>query len=340
LITQSVVPSFRSTAQVPNDPDDPALWVHPGDPARSLILGTDKMAVTGGLYVFRLDGTVMQAITPIDRPNNVDVEYGLPVGGRTVDIAVVTERKQRRLRVFAIPADGGMLYDVAPGGIPVLGGQEGEAGEPMGVALYKRPRDGAIFAIVAPKTGAATDYLWQYRLRAAGSRVEGQLVRRFGAFSRQGAAPGEIGEIEAVVADDDRGYVYYADERFGVRKYHADPDHAEAATELAVLGHEGYQGDREGLAIYARADGTGYIVSSDQVPGASRVMVYPREGVGGAHDQPLLAAIPTAADGTDGLEVTSQRLPGLPAGMLVMMNSGARNFLIYDWNALRSRMAH
>jgi 3-phytase len=217
LITQSVVPSFRSTAQVPNDPDDPALWVHPGDPARSLILGTDKMAVTGGLYVFRLDGTVMQAITPIDRPNNVDVEYGLPVGGRTVDIAVVTERKQRRLRVFAIPADGGMLYDVAPGGIPVLGGQEGEAGEPMGVALYKRPRDGAIFAIVAPKTGAATDYLWQYRLRAAGSRVEGQLVRRFGAFSRQGAAPGEIGEIEAVVADDDRGYVYYADERFGVR---------------------------------------------------------------------------------------------------------------------------
>jgi myo-inositol-hexaphosphate 3-phosphohydrolase len=94
------------------------------------------------------------------------------------------------------------------------------------------------------------------------------------------------------------------------------------------------------LAIYARADGTGYIVSSDQVPGASRVMVYPREGVGGAHDQPLLAAIPTAADGTDGLEVTSQRLPGLPAGMLVMMNSGARNFLIYDWNALRSRMAH
>ena len=38
----------------------------------------------------------------------------------------------------------------------------------------------------------------------------------------------------------------YSDERFGIRKWHADPNHPDAAKELAVLGRDGYQGDREG----------------------------------------------------------------------------------------------
>ena len=38
----------------------------------------------------------------------------------------------------------------------------------MGVGLYRRDRDDAIFAIVAPKTGPRDGYLWQYRLFHAG----------------------------------------------------------------------------------------------------------------------------------------------------------------------------
>src|SRR5262245_60587209 len=102
------------TAVVPNDPDDPAIWVHPTDPSRSLILGTDKLEARGGLHVFSLDGTLRQSIAPLDRPNNVDVEHGFAVGGRLVDIAVLTERMQHRLRVFSISADTGALTDLAP----------------------------------------------------------------------------------------------------------------------------------------------------------------------------------------------------------------------------------
>ena len=51
-----------------------------------------------------------------------------------------------------------------------------------------------------------------------------------------------------------------------------------------------------------------------------------------------MATIPTRADSTDGLEVTSRPLPGFPDGMLVMMNSSPRNFLIYDWRAVASRL--
>ncbi len=327
-----------ATAAVAIDPDDPAVWVQPTDPEKSLILGTDKVAQTGGLHVFGLDGKIRQTIAPLDRPNNVDVEYDFRMAGRRLDIAVVTERLRHRLRVYGIPADGSDLFDIAPNGVPVLAGQIGEAAEPMGIALYRRPADGAVFAIVAPKTGAATDYLWQYRLEDVHGEVGGRLVRRFGNFSRRGPAPGEIGEIEAVVVDDALGYVYYSDERFGIRKWHADPDHPDAARELAVFATAGYLGDREGLAVYVKPDGTGFLVSSDQVAGGSRLMIYKREGELGRSDHhPLVAAVPTRSDETDGLEVTSQPLPGFPDGLVVMMNSASKNFLIYGWRAVAAR---
>jgi 3-phytase len=339
--TDRVVQPIAHTDPVPHDADDPAIWVHPTDPGRSLILATDKVEKQGGLYVFGLDGRLRQSVTPIDRPNNVDVEYGVTLGGRQIDLAVLTERKQHRLRLFTIPADGGALVEIAPqgAGIPVLDGQSGEASEPMGVALYLRPRDGALFAIVAPKTGGETDYLWQYRLSDdERGGVKGTLVRRFGNFSRRGAEPGEIGEIEAVTVDDELGYVYYSDERFGIRKWHADPDHPDAKRELAVFGTDGYEGDREGLAIYVQRDAGGkptvggYIVSSDQVEGRTRVRLYPREGAAGRpHEHLPVAMLPTASDETDGLDVTSRPLPGYPRGLLVMMNSSQRNFLVYRW---------
>jgi 3-phytase len=246
----AIVHPVVATEPVSADADDPAVWINAAEPAASLILGTDKVAGTGGLYVFDLEGRVRQIITPLDRPNNVDVEYGLMLGGVPVDIAVMTERKQHRLRVYRITGSDTPLEEVSGGGIPVLADAEGEASEPMGIALYRRLSDGAVFAIVAPKAGPATGYLAQYRLADDGmGRVTGTRVRRFGHFSRMGAEEGDAGEIEAIVVDDDLGYAYAADERFGIRKYHADPDHPEAARELAVFGRDGYQEDREGLAI-------------------------------------------------------------------------------------------
>lgn len=332
-VPPSPITPVRGTAAVPNDPDDPAIWIPPSDPSKALIFATDKVEVMGGLYVFGLDGALRHRVTPLDRPNNVDIEYGVRLGGQLVDIAVLTERMQHRLRVFSIAADGSAIHNIAPRGIPVLEGEAGEAAEPMGIALYRRPRDGVVFAIVAPKTGGASNYLWQYRLEEQQGVVSGTLVRRFGAFSRVGPTAGEIGEIEAVVADDALGYVYYADERFGIRKWHADPDDPGAGVELAVLGRSGYRGDREGLALYTRENGTGFLVSSDQIPGATRLMIYPRAGPPERpHDQPLLRAVQTGADSTDGLDVTSTALPGFPDGLLVMMNSSPRNFLLYRWS--------
>ena len=160
-----------TTDQVGEDADDPAIWVHPADPSRSLILGTNKtLAPSGALVVFGLDGKIRQTLDGLDRPNNVDVEYGLTLGGQPTDIAVVTERYQKRLRVFSIAPDGSRLTDASS--VDALGGFEGEVGEraaPMGIALYRRPSDGAIFAIVGRKEGPLEGYLWQYRLEDDGT---------------------------------------------------------------------------------------------------------------------------------------------------------------------------
>ena len=318
------------TDTVSEDPDDPAIWIHQSDPARSLILGTNKVpAPNGALVVFGLGGKTRQTIAGIDRPNNVDVEYGLTLQGIPVDIAVLTERLLRRIRVFAIAADGSGVTDVSSGGgIPVFAGQEGEMAAPMGIALYRRPRDGAIFAIVGRKTGPREGYLWQYRLQDDGSgKVTAVKVREFGGFSG-------VGEIEAIAVDDPLGFIYYADEGNGIHKWHADPDHPEAGRELAHFGKTGFQADREGIAIYANADGTGYILCTDQIEKDSRYLVFRREGApGNPHDHnELLTILRGGADSTDGIEVTSTPIgPQFPRGMLVTMNAAPRNFLIYKW---------
>lgn len=319
-----------ATDAVGEDADDPAIWVHPRQRERSLILGTNKAAAPrGALYVFGLDGKTRQVIKNLDRPNNVDVEYGLRLGGKRVDIAVVTERLQKRLRIYQIPADGGSLREIsAPGGTQVFEGEPGEQGAPMGIALYRRPKDGAIFALVSRKEGPKEGYLWQYRLEDDGSgRARAVKVRAFGKYSG-------TKEIEAVAVDDAPGYVYYADEGDGIHKYHADPDHPEAGRELAHFGRQGFRGDREGIALYTHPNGTGYLICTDQLAGSSEYHLFRREGEpGNPHDHSReLGIIQGGADETDGLEVTSANLgSAFPHGLAVAMNSKGRNFLIYRW---------
>ena len=48
-----------ATDPVSREPDDPAIWIHRGNPNLSLILGTNKTpAPDGALQVFGLDGRI------------------------------------------------------------------------------------------------------------------------------------------------------------------------------------------------------------------------------------------------------------------------------------------
>ncbi len=291
----------RATDAVGQDSDDPAFWRHPKDFSKSLILGTNKApaAQGGALVVMGLDGKIRQRVAGLDRPNNVDAKG---------NVAAVTERLATAVRV----------YDINESGVkerftfPVFTGESGPRQAPMGIALYRRPKDGALFAIVGRKSGPAQGYLWQYRIE--GSKAT--KVREFGAFS-EGQS-----EIEAIAVDDENGFVYYADEDCCIRKWQADPDHPQAAREVATFGREGFQGNREGIAIRKTAQGGGYVICTDQIPNASRYYVFRRTG-----DQTApVTLLQGMADSTDGLEVIAG-----PRNLLAAMNSKDHNFLLFQW---------
>jgi 3-phytase len=317
--TTTLVPRIV-TEPVQFDTDDPAIWINPADPAQSLIIGTDKEA-NGGLYVFDLLGKIIpeKCVRPLQRPNNVDVEYGLVLNGVPVDIAVTTERLENKIRVFSLPD----MKPVDGGGIEVFAGETLRA--PMGISLYKRPSDGRIYAIVSRKDGPTDGrYLWQYLLEDDGSgTVKGTKVREFGIYSGKK-------EIESIAVDDELGYVYYSDEQVGVRKYYADPDHPDAQTELALIPNQGFTEDNEGISIYPLAGGRGYILVSDQA--ANKFHIYKREGEPGQpHLHKLLKIIKTSTLESDGSEVTAVALnAAFPQGLFVAMSSD-KTFQYYSW---------
>ena len=91
-----------ATAALANDPDDPAIWVHPTDPSRSLIIGTDKKQ---GLDVYDLAGKRVQSL-PDGRMNNVDLRYRFRLGNQEVAIVAATNRTDQTLALYAIDANG------------------------------------------------------------------------------------------------------------------------------------------------------------------------------------------------------------------------------------------
>jgi len=304
------------------DTDDPAIWINPNDPLKSLIIGTDKDS-DGALYVFDLDGNVIEGKTVrnLKRPNNVDVEYGLMLNGKPVDIAVATEREANKIRVFRLPE----MTPIDNGGIDVFEGEAERA--PMGIAVYKRAKDGAVFAIVGRKSGPLDGYLWQYLLQDDGKGgVKGTKVRAFGLYSGKK-------EIESIAVDDKLGYAYYSDEQVGVRKYQADPDAPEANKELALISTAGYLEDNEGISIYEVSDGTGYILVSDQ--SANKFHIYKREGEpGNPHEHKEVKVVDVSTTNSDGSDVTNAPLgPKFPAGLFVAMADN-KTFQFYSWQQI------
>jgi 3-phytase len=314
------------TQRVKHDSDDPAIWINPADPAKSLIIGTDKGgdAGDGGLFVFNLQGQRVDSVRPLRRPNNVDVAYRLRLGDRTYDIAVCTERLANSIRVFSLPD----LTPLDNGGIPVFESEPDSLRDPMGVALYTNPADGQIYAIVGRKSGPKDGtYLWQYLL-AGGSdgKVTGTLKRKFGFYSGKK-------EIESIAVDNELGIVYHSDEMYGVHKSYAHPDSSNV--ELALFGTTGFTSDVEGISIYKTASTTGYVLVSDQQ--ANLFRVFPREGQGSEHQHPEIAVVALSTVESDGSDVTSVSLPGFEKGLFVAMTDDG-TFQFYDWRDLEKRL--
>ncbi len=295
-----------------NDTDDPAIWVNQKDPSKSIVFGTDK-ETNGAIYAFDLEGKIIQekTIRNIQRPNNVDIEYGFKLNDSVqIDIIAFTEREKQQIRLFSVPE----MKPLDNGGFKVFKNQDSKDFQwPMGISLYKSPKDAKFYAIVSRKTGPNLNYLHQYELTADSLGVRCKLVREFGKFSGKK-------EIEAVAVDDFHGYVYYSDEGVCIRKYYAEPDLGNE--ELSCFGSDHFDQDIEGIAIATKAKGKGYLIVSDQQRG--QFNIFDRK------DNSFLKAVNLTTVETDGCDAVTVPLNAKFAnGLFVAMNDN-KNFYFYD----------
>ncbi|MCL6260570.1 phytase [Aquiflexum sp. TKW24L] len=321
-IAEVVKPVFV-TDSVIYDTDDPAIWINPTDPSKSLIIGTDKDA-DGALFVFDLTGKKIDSliVRGLQRPNNVDVSYGLKMGDRLVDFAVTGERMTSKLRFYSLPD----MKEIQVGGIEIYEGETGEMyRDLMGVAVYHDKSNGKHYVIAGRKTGPTDGtYLWQYEIKGSETGITLDLVRKFGNYSGKK-------EIEAIAVDNELGFIYYSDEGVGVRKYYADP--AKGNDELALFATEGFTQDHEGISIYKLDDATGYILVSDQE--VNQFHVFPREGAPtNPHQHDLITIIKTSTVSSDGSEVTSLPLNSTFTKGLFVAMSDDKTFQLYKWEDL------
>lgn len=320
ILGQNIVKPTYVTDQTIHDTDDPAIWVNPANPANSLIIGSDKDA-DGALYVFNLQGKSIDSliVRDIQRPNNVDIGYGLSLGDRTVDFAVTGERMTSKLRFFSLPD----MKEIQANGIEIYQGEDGpEYRDLMGVAVYHNRKNNKHYVIAGRKNGPQDGtYLWQYEIKSKDGNLDLELVRKFGEFSGNK-------EIEAIAVDNELGYIYYSDEGIGVRKYYADPE--KGNEQLALFATEGFTKDHEGISIYKLEDKTGYILVSDQE--ANQFHVFPREGSAtNPNEHQLITIIKTSTISSDGSEVISIPLNSdFKKGLFVAM-SDDKTFQLYKW---------
>lgn len=304
--------------------DDPAIWIHPSDPAKSAIIATDKK---GGMLVYDLSGKRLQYL-PDGRMNNVDLRGGFKLGGRRVTLVAASDRTRKAIALYTIDPETRQLTSVADG-VQATG-----LSDPYGLCMY-RDRKGGTFVFVSDPQGLVRQ--WKLTATPAG-KVRAQAVRDL-RFDTQ---------TEGCVADDATGALYVAEEDVALWKLGADAKTGAARKAIArIADNPALKDDLEGVGLYAQPGGKGYLVVSSQ--GNNTYAVFRREG-----DNAYVGSFGVAANddagidgisGTDGLDVSSASLgAGLESGAFVAQDDdnvaspGRQNFKLVPWSAIAAKL--
>jgi 3-phytase len=353
--TLETAPQFDDDAGGSADSDDPAIWVNPLDRRGSLVIGTKKNA---GLDVFDLTGRTLQSVAAAPgRFNNVDVVTGVKLGGKTVDLAVTSDRGLDKLRIFTIDPKKALqgqppLTDVTVANAPlVFSATPAEVkaqATVYGLAGFSDHGDAFIGVTRRHATGIAL-----YKLVAApGGKVSYVKVDGFnlpdtfrlpnGQSWTPCLDPGEGPQAEGVTFDPQRGLFFMAQEDVGLwvvkvdrNGFHSQPQLLEKVKEFGIPGtfnpeteecdfgpDPGFGGkhvaaDIEGLTIWHIPFIQDILLVSSQ--GDSRFVAFGNGGLGSFIGDFTIDDGPTV-DGvqhSDGAQVLAEPLPGFPLGLFV-----------------------
>ena len=303
--------------------DDPAIWVNPSDPSKSVIVGTNKKA---GIHVYDLKGKELQFLE-VGLVNNVDVRCGLPVGETLVDIAAASNRSHQSVDIFKInPTDGKLEFWDR---FKVTDAID----EVYGFCLAKDPQTARFYAIANGKNGV----IEQWEIQATAGSLKASLVRSLKVPSQP----------EGMVSDDIQQRLFVGEEEAGIWQFSLLPESKDVGMLLEATRPENNKTlatDIEGITIYYLDDTRGYLLASSQ--GNHSYAVFDRNppfsylGSFSIKDTNLLDGV----EETDGIDVTNVALSvAFPNGFFVVQDGynldengkpQIQNFKLVPWESI------
>lgn len=294
--------------------DDIAIFVHPNQPDKQAIIGTNKQK---GLVVYNNQGKVLHRYS-FGRINNVDLRQNIPWNGKQICIVGGSNRSDNSLVFYQLNEEDLSLQALHK--LPLTS----SVNEVYGFCMYLREE--TCYAFVVGKDGVVEQ--WELMPNKE-SKLEAKMVRSF-----------DVGEqCEGLVADDELEKLYVGEEEIGVWKYGANPeDGAQRKVLDQIKSNKHLKADIEGLSIYPQAAGKGYLLVSSQ--GNNSYAVYERH-----EENKYLGSFKIKANeqyggtsDTDGIDVTAQAFGPFDKGVFIAQDghNGKKNqnFKVVDYGAI------
>ncbi len=294
--------------------DDPAIFIHPADPSKNAVIGTDKQQ---GLVVYDAKGKTVHNY-PFGKINNVDLRQSVPWNSEQITLVGGSNRTDNSIVFYRLNEAS---LELTP-----LHSETIRSGvdEVYGFCLYKADKT---YAFVVGKNGVVEQWALS---PGANQQLLAERVRSFDVG----------GQSEGMVADDELHFLYVAEEDMGIWKYGAKPTDGQARTKVALVGeNKALKDDIEGLTLYYGVQGSGYLIASSQ--GNNSYALFGRTGANA-----YLGSFRIKPSGnlggtkeTDGIDVSHRSFsPECPNGVFIAQDgkNGKRpqNFKLVDWREI------
>jgi 3-phytase len=308
------VPRVAATATVPTQQGGASRAILLLGGERPLIVGTAELA---GLELYDLAGARVGSFAAGEAVG-VDVRYGaLSLAGQPSTLVGAADAQSGTLRFYRPSANS--LSEVSATPLPLNIALEG-------MCFYASVQDGSLYAFALGDGGEVDQYLL---FESAPGRVGARLVRRLHVPSTS----------EYCVADDRSGQLYVSEQAVGIWRFDAEPE-AEIAPALIDAVRIGRISEEvAGLALFDGGPSARWLVAANA--GDGRLFVYDRSKDDAYVGAVLVAGPAAAVEAPGGLSAANARLPGFPAGVLLVADddaAGGSNYKAASFAALAKQL--
>ncbi|MFY0524527.1 myxosortase-dependent phytase-like phosphatase [Archangium gephyra] len=302
-----------------------ALWVHPSDPASSLLLVADNQV---GLLLYRTDGTLLATQSSEGVASGVDVQERVQVTGISQSLVMVANPSLQALVAYII--DPTTLGIRGAGLSPITT----QGFVPNSVAMYVSPTSGRFFAFAGSATGVVAQFELTGQVGAGG--VQASLVRLF-----------DVGDsVVGLAVDDAQGTLYVVEQGSGIWQYGAEPERGDARTLVDGVTGGGLSAPLGGVALYTASGIRGYLLAVSG--GENAVRIYERAPSAHTFRGSFTVAQAGGIDPVDRprhVVVSNQSLgTRFPLGMVAVHDGtnatgGNENFKLIPWQTIATGFA-